>query len=119
MSTITYTQHALSLPSLGRGSHLVTDHVVSSLPQIRDVKCGLLHLFLQHTCCALSMNENWDDDVRKDMSDALDGIVVEDKGAFSSGAGEGVGWEIRSGERYRVLEMGCAYGVVAKLQLED
>jgi hypothetical protein len=65
------------------------------------------------------MNENWDDDVRKDMSDALDGIVVEDKGAFSSGAGEGVGWEIRSGERYRVLEMGCAYGVVAKLQLED
>ena len=27
------------------------------------------------------MNENWDSDVRADMSDALDKIVVEDKGA--------------------------------------
>ena len=78
----TYTQHHLTLPSLGRGSHLVTDHIVSSLPQISGIKCGLLHLFLQHTSCALSMNENWDDDVRADMSDALDGIVKEDKGAL-------------------------------------
>ena len=76
----TYAQHHLTLPSLGRGSHLITDHVVSSLPQISGIKCGLLHLFLQHTSCALSMNENWDDDVRADMSDALDGIVKEDQG---------------------------------------
>lgn len=34
---------------------------------------------MQHTSCALSLNENWDEDVRKDMSDALDKIVVEDK----------------------------------------
>ena len=79
----TYTQHHLTLPSLGRGSHLVTDHITSSLPQISGIKCGLLHLFLQHTSCALSMNENWDNDVRADMSDALDGIVKEDKGASS------------------------------------
>ena len=86
----TYTQHHLTLPSLGRGSHLITDHVVSSLPQISGIKCGLLHLFLQHTSCALSMNENWDDDVRADMSDALDGIVKEDKGASEAwGAGRG------------------------------
>ena len=81
----TYTQHHLTLPSLGRGSHLITDHIVSSLPQISGIKCGLLHLFLQHTSCALSMNENWDDDVRADMNDALDGIVKEDKGALVEG----------------------------------
>lgn len=80
----TYTQHHLTLPSLGRGSHLVTDNIISSLPQISGIKCGLLHLFLQHTSCALSMNENWDDDVRADMSDALDRIVKEDK------AGKGI-----------------------------
>lgn len=80
----TYTQHHVMLPSLGRGSHLVTDHITSSLPQISGIKCGLLHLFLQHTSCALSMNENWDDDVRADMSDALDGIVKEDKGALAT-----------------------------------
>ena len=34
---------------------------------------------MQHTSCALSLNENWDEDVRADMSDALDRIVPEDK----------------------------------------
>ena len=31
------------------------------------------------------MNENWDDDVRIDMSDSLDRIVVEDKGEVYPG----------------------------------
>lgn len=62
-----YTQTSFTLPLLGRGSHLVTEHVTSSVPAIKDVKCGLLHLFLQHTSCALTMNENWDSDVRADV----------------------------------------------------
>lgn len=79
-ATTTYTQHPLVLPSLGRGSHLITPFIQSSLKEeIDGIQCGLLHLFLQHTSCALSLNENWDEDVRKDMSDALDKIVVEDK----------------------------------------
>jgi thiamine phosphate synthase YjbQ (UPF0047 family) len=36
-------------------------------------------LFIQHTSAALSMNENWDSDVRADMSDAIDRIVPEDR----------------------------------------
>ena len=68
------------LPSLGRGSHLITPFIQSSLKkEIDGIQCGLLHLFVQHTSCALSLNENWDEDVRRDMSDALDKIVVEDK----------------------------------------
>lgn len=79
----TYTQHPLLLPSLPRGSHLITDFITSSLsPQLKGIKCGLLHLFVQHTSCALSLNENCDGDVRLDMSDALDGIVKEDLGEF-------------------------------------
>ena len=77
----TWTQKPLILPSLGRGSHLITDHITSSLSsELKGIKCGLLHLFVQHTSCALSMNENYDSDVRADMSDALDGIVKEDVG---------------------------------------
>lgn len=34
---------------------------------------------MQHTSCALSLNENWDEDVRADMSDALDRIAPEDR----------------------------------------
>lgn len=80
MPATTYTQHPLVLPSLGRGSHLITPFIQSSLKkEIDGIQCGLLHLFVQHTSCALSLNENWDEDVRKDMSDALDKIVVEDK----------------------------------------
>lgn len=45
------------------------------MPELRGYKTGLLHLFVQHTSCALSLNENWDEDVRADMSDALDRLA--------------------------------------------
>lgn len=72
-------QKSLTLPSRSRGSYLITDEIVSALPEISSYKVGLLNLFVQHTSCALSMNENWDEDVRADMSDALDRIAPEDK----------------------------------------
>ncbi|MCJ1264061.1 hypothetical protein MMC22_003932 [Lobaria immixta] len=88
--TTTYAQQQLTLPSLGRGSHLITPHITSSLSSssstapISNIKHGLLHLFLQHTSCALTLNENWDEDVRADMSDALDGIAPEDTAHIKS-----------------------------------
>lgn len=82
----TYTQHAFSLQSYPRGSYLITSDIISQLSDpLKGVKAGLLHLFLQHTSCGLSLNENYDSDVRKDMSDSLDRIVVEDKGALGGG----------------------------------
>lgn len=95
MPGATYTQHPFTLPSYPRGSHLITSDITSQLSEpLKGVKAGLLHLFLQHTSCALSLNENWDSDVRKDMSDSLDKIVVEDKGAsMAVVGGEGLtGW---------------------------
>jgi secondary thiamine-phosphate synthase enzyme len=76
-NAMSWSQKQFALPPRSRGSYLVTDHVVSSLPEIKDYKVGLLNLFVQHTSCALSLNENWDDDVRADMSDALDRIAPE------------------------------------------
>lgn len=70
-------QKQFTLPSKSKGSYLVTDHVVDALPELKDYKVGILHLFVQHTSCALSLNENYDDDVRADMSDALDRIAPE------------------------------------------
>ncbi|KAI1417568.1 UPF0047-domain-containing protein [Hypoxylon sp. FL1857] len=72
-----WVQKQFTLPPKSRGSYLITDHVVNSVPEIRQYKVGLLNLFVQHTSCALSLNENWDDDVRADMSDALDRIAPE------------------------------------------
>lgn len=71
-------QTTFTLPPRARGSYLVTSHVESTLgSEIAKYRVGILHLFVQHTSCALSLNENWDDDVRADMSDALDRIVPE------------------------------------------
>lgn len=72
-----WVQKQFSLPPKSRGSYLVTDHVLKEVPEIRNFKVGLLNLFIQHTSCALSMNENWDEDVRRDMSDALDRVAPE------------------------------------------
>jgi hypothetical protein len=72
-------QKTFTLPSKSRGSYLITDDVVKALPELKDYKVGLLNLFVQHTSCALSLNENWDSDVREDMSDALDRIAPEDR----------------------------------------
>ncbi|KAI0552056.1 hypothetical protein F4679DRAFT_118629 [Xylaria curta] len=70
-------QKQFALPPRSRGSYLVTSEVMEALPEIRQYKVGLLNLFVQHTSCALSLNENWDEDVRADMSDALDRIAPE------------------------------------------
>ncbi|KAK2595766.1 hypothetical protein QQS21_006592 [Conoideocrella luteorostrata] len=72
---MTWFQKQLTLPAKSRGSYLITDQVVGALPEVRNYKVGLLNLFVQHTSCALSLNENWDEDVRADMSDALDRIA--------------------------------------------
>ncbi|KAK5201648.1 hypothetical protein LTR16_001946 [Cryomyces antarcticus] len=72
-------QSTFTLRARTRGSYLVTDEVLSHLPEVKSYKVGLLNLFVQHTSCALSLNENWDDEVRADMSDALDRIAPEDR----------------------------------------
>ncbi|KAF4262822.1 hypothetical protein CNMCM8812_000305 [Aspergillus fumigatus] len=76
---MSWFQKTFTLPPRSRGSYLITDEVLSQLPEIRNYKVGMLNLFVQHTSCALSLNENWDEDVRADMSDALDRIVPTDR----------------------------------------
>ena len=76
-SNMSWFQKTIQLPARSRGSYLITDTIISELPELKQYKVGLLTLFVQHTSCALSMNENWDEDVRADMSDALDRIVPE------------------------------------------
>ncbi|KAK1780955.1 hypothetical protein QBC45DRAFT_407118 [Copromyces sp. CBS 386.78] len=75
--TMSWSQKTFSLPAQSRGAYLITDIVLNEVPEIKSYKVGLLNLFIQHTSCALSLNENWDPDVRLDMSDTLDRIVPE------------------------------------------
>lgn len=76
---MSWTKKTFTLPSQSRGSYLITDTILQELPELKTYKVGLLHLFIQHTSCALSLNENWDEDVRADMSDALDRLAPQDQ----------------------------------------
>lgn len=75
---MSWHQSHISLPNKPKGSYLITDDILKSVPEIKNYRIGILHLFLQHTSAALSLNENYDTDVRADMTDALDHIAPED-----------------------------------------
>ena len=61
-----------------RGCHLITREILDNLPKPLP-KVGLLNLFVQHTSCALSVNENADPDVRSDMEKIMSHIVRENE----------------------------------------
>ncbi|MDL4914771.1 MAG: secondary thiamine-phosphate synthase enzyme YjbQ [Enterobacterales bacterium endosymbiont of Blomia tropicalis] len=60
-------QQTLTLSAKSRGFHLITDEIVGQLPELPNIKTGLLHLLLQHTSASLTLNENCDPTVRSDM----------------------------------------------------
>lgn len=77
-----WIQKQINLKARSRGFHLVTDEVVRQLPEMQNIKIGLLHIFLQHTSAALAINENADPDVRGDMEAYFNRTVPENEPYF-------------------------------------
>ena len=71
-------QVEFALAAKHRGCHLVTREIIDRLPKPLP-KAGLLNLFVKHTSCALSINENADPDVRSDMEKIMNHIVKENE----------------------------------------
>ncbi|PKG97756.1 secondary thiamine-phosphate synthase enzyme YjbQ [Paraglaciecola sp. MB-3u-78] len=72
-----WTQQSIVLSPKSRGYHLITDEVVNQLEGLRQVKTGLLHLFIRHTSASLTINENADPTVRQDLETHINKIVPE------------------------------------------
>ncbi|KAA1090142.1 hypothetical protein PGTUg99_036418 [Puccinia graminis f. sp. tritici] len=71
-------QTTFTLAKRPKGCHLVTEEVARNIKEgLKNCDIGVAHFFIQHTSAALSINENYDSDVRKDMDMALDHIVPE------------------------------------------
>lgn len=71
-------QSEFKLSPRPRGCHLITEEILRHLPRpLPDA--GLLNIFVKHTSCALSINENADPDVRRDLSTILDHLVRENE----------------------------------------
>lgn len=75
-------QATFRLRPRSRGFHLVTEEITSNLPELADIEAGVLHLFLQHTSASLSINENADPDVRRDLAYCVDRLVGAHEAGF-------------------------------------
>lgn len=66
------------LPAKRRGCHLITGEILRHLPEELPNE-GLLNVFVKHTSCGLTINENADPDVRTDLDKILDRLVPENQ----------------------------------------
>jgi len=74
----TWMQQELRLKPLRRGFHLITDEVLQALPELRRLKTGMLQVFIMHTSASVTINENADPDLPRDLEMAFDQIARED-----------------------------------------
>jgi secondary thiamine-phosphate synthase enzyme len=73
-----WTQREFALEPRPRGFHLITSEVVARIPEIGDLRAGLLHLHILHTSASLTLNENASPDVRRDFEAWANSAVPED-----------------------------------------
>lgn len=74
---MSWLQRTIKLPACQRGFHLITNEIVSAIPEISELSIGQLHIFLQHTSASLTINENADPDVRVDLESSINTIAPE------------------------------------------
>lgn len=72
-----WVQRRITLDPRPRGFHLVTGEVLSEVPELGQVRVGLLHLLIQHTSASLTLNENASPDVRRDLESWFNEAVPE------------------------------------------
>lgn len=75
---MSWTQKEMTLAAKGRGFHLVTDEILSQLPELERYRVGIAHIFIKHTSASLALNENADPTVRQDMESHFNEMVPEE-----------------------------------------
>jgi len=78
-----WLQREITLDPRPRGFHLITRDVTAALPELGDVRTGLLHVHILHTSASLTLNENASPDVRRDFESHFDAAVPEDAGYWT------------------------------------
>ena len=74
-----WVQKTISLSPHPRGFHLITNEIVESVPEMSQIKTGLLHLFIKHTSASLTINEDADPTVRTDFESHFNHLVPENQ----------------------------------------
>ena len=72
-------QKEIALEPKKRGFHLITDDVISHLPD----HSGIVNIFIKHTSASLTINENADPSVRFDFETHFNKMVSENENYFT------------------------------------
>lgn len=76
-------QKEISIEPKVRGFHLITNEILSQIPEIKKIKAGLVNIFISHTSASLTLNENYDPDVRLDMEKYFNRAVKENESYYA------------------------------------
>ena len=66
-----------------RGFHLVTSEILKQIPELKEIKKGIAHVMIKHTSASITINENADPSVRKDMENYFNNCVPEEIDLYS------------------------------------
>ncbi len=72
-------QKEVRLKPRSRGYHLVTEELLSQIPELSGIRIGILNVFIKHTSASLTINENADPTVRQDFESYFNHAVPEDE----------------------------------------
>ena len=74
-------QSTLTIATPGRGTRDISD-AVAKVVAASGVQCGVVHVFVQHTSCSLTITENADPDVRRDLETILQRLAPDGDPAY-------------------------------------
>lgn len=75
-------QKEITLKQKPRGFHLVTNEILSQLPELKNISSGIAQVFIKHTSASLTINENADPSVRADMETYFNKAVSENDARY-------------------------------------
>ncbi len=74
-----WIQKEINLKPKTRGFHLVTHEIMLYLPELKDIKIGMVNILIKHTSASLTINENADPTVRQDFESYFNRAVPENE----------------------------------------
>ena len=77
-----WIQKTITLSAKSRGFHIITNDVLENIPELKDLKTGILHLFIKHTSASLTINENADPTVRTDFESHFNMLAPENQSYY-------------------------------------
>ncbi len=80
---IMWIQKEFQLKTRPRGFHLVTDEILRQVPELSELRVGIMNVFIKHTSASLTINENADPSVRTDFENYFRRLVPEDEAYYT------------------------------------